>query len=324
MAQKRLTCVLSALALAVVALASQTSDFRDAVAAASSQQQFQQALNQAPPEVRNDPALSYYFDKSVQALIDSENRRYPDDKIVWDDLQYSLIEELDIKIAIEAPASNGQVNDPQKSAEEILSNPIYVDRGVAKDRNWLDGVGERIGNRLLRWLERLFRQQSRDISGPQLGVLQGSRYFFWGLIGTGIAVVLFFVLRNAKFVARKRRVGGILEEDEPERTADEYLRMSDALAAEGRYREAVRSLYLACLMKYDDARVARFQRHETNWEHLYRIEASARNPALNFRATTQHFDKVWYGNIVEGMPDYVEFKAFYVSLTEAIKMKVSA
>jgi hypothetical protein len=119
-------------------------------------------------------------------------------------------------------------------------------------------------------------------------------------------------------------VGGILEDDEPERTADQWLLQAEKLEAEGKYREAVRCLYLACLVRYDDGRVARFRRHETNWEHLYRIEGSSLNPGLDFRTPTQRFDKVWYGYQVNGPSDVQEFREVYQRLCDQLQLKTAA
>ncbi len=324
-AQNRLICVFSALLFAALALGSDASEFKAKVAATKSIFEFQILLDAAPGSLRFDTSLKHYFSSTVVRQVELQRRRFADPDVSWEEMRDALIEELDSKIDIETPKSTGTLEDPKKTAEEILSNPIYVDREDRKDRNWLDGVSGRIGDRLMRWLEELFRNSSSQISpNINLGLFTGIRLLFWVLIGGGIAAVLFFVLRNAKFVGRRRRLGGILEDDEPERTADEYLQMAESLAAESKFRDAIRCLYLACLMKYDDANVARFKRHETNWEHLYRIEASPNNPKKDFRTLTQSFDKVWYGNIVNGELDYIQFKDYYIELLAAIRMKVPA
>ena len=112
----------------------------------------------------------------------------------------------------------------------------------------------------------------------------------------------------------------MLEDDEPERSLDEWLAEADTLQAQGRYREAVRALYLASLLRFDEARVARFQRGQTNWEHLTRIEASPTMPKdLDFRATTRLFDRIWYGRIVRGKEDVDQFRAWYLNITNTLR-----
>jgi hypothetical protein len=86
----------------------------------------------------------------------------------------------------------------------------------------------------------------------------------------------------------------------------------------------VRCLYLACLLRLDDAGVARFDRSETNWEHLYRIERSPSKPTgLGFRAPTIAFDRVWYGHNVRGLSDVHEFRMWYVGVQEALKERAA-
>ncbi|HWA84414.1 MAG TPA: DUF4129 domain-containing protein, partial [Fimbriimonadaceae bacterium] len=109
-------------------------------------------------------------------------------------------------------------------------------------------------------------------------------------------------------------------DDEPERTLDEWLELSSSYERDGKYREAVRALYLACLLKFDERNVARFLRSQTNWEHLARIETSPKKPAgLDFRTPTQAFDRIWYGYKVRGPIDVAEFRAWYGDVTRALQ-----
>lgn len=294
------------------------------IEAASSREELQAALDSAPLEIRSDPYLRKYFEMPVQEQIESIRYYEGEHRYSWRDLKREISYTLAGKIANDRPVAEGKVSDAKKEAEKILENPIYVDRGDAKDRNWLGNVADRIGAKILKWLESLMpKWQDRDLNLPNLN-LPVLRFLVWAVVGVVIAALLFFVLRAVRIGKRSRRVGGILDEDEPERTADEWLVMADGLAAEGKFRESVRCLYLACLVKYDDANVASFRRHETNWEHLYRIEASLRNPGLDFRSLTQAFDKVWYGGKVRGEEDFVEFRSYYESLVVAFKVKVPA
>jgi len=111
----------------------------------------------------------------------------------------------------------------------------------------------------------------------------------------------------------------MLEQDEPERTLDEWLDMANKLTADGKYREAVRCLYLACLLRFDEHLVARFDRGQTNWEHLARIRASSRMPiGLDFESPTKRFDTIWYGHRTRGLSDVDQFKDWYGRITEAL------
>ncbi|MES1228088.1 MAG: DUF4129 domain-containing protein, partial [Armatimonadota bacterium] len=137
----------------------------------------------------------------------------------------------------------------------------------------------------------------------------------WGVIVVAILALLAFAIWQFSLAKTGRKVktaGGVLEDDEPDRTADEWLQKAAELEAQGEYRLAVRCLYVASLIRLDEANVARFRRGETNWEHLRRIEASPRKPtAFDFRSPTQKFDQVWYGYKIEGPADVQLFRDWY-------------
>jgi hypothetical protein len=143
----------------------------------------------------------------------------------------------------------------------------------------------------------------------------------WVILAGLLLAFIVFAVRFVSFSkSKKRKAKAVLEEDEPERTLDEWLALADAHEREGRFREAVRALYLACLLKFDERNVARFIRSQTNWEHLARIESSPKLPVgLDFRAATKAFDQVWYGHKVRGRADVDEFRAWYLSVTEGLK-----
>lgn len=317
-ALKKLTCVFSLVLLAGVALGSDLTEFRASVEAAKDQQQLQAALLGAPESIERDASLGYYTSASLEEVSDG---------LSWQEVKQAVLEEVDGRIAFEGGTVGGKVKDPGATANEILDSPLYVDRSERHGRNWLERAGTRLGERMMEWLRKLMPDRLPDIPGLGLGSLgQGVTLVAWFLLGAAILLIVYFVVVNIRRSGkRKRRVGGILEDDEPERTADQWLEQAEALEAAGKYREAVRCLYLACLVRYDDGRVARFRRHETNWEHLYRIEASERNPRqIDFRTTTQRFDKVWYGKMVRGVEDVAEFKEVYIRLCEALQIKSAA
>ncbi len=317
-ALKRLTCALSLLLAACAGFASELTDFRDAVSRANTRAELQRLLSAPPASIKDDGSLGSYFSYSLDYLEAGVGD--------WQTIKRYVVEELDAYILLGKAEGTGKVRDATAAAKDILESPIYVDRKQRKDRNWLDKVGDRLGDRILKWLSQFDFNAPRPGGGFLSGLMGGLTVFMWVVVLAVIGLVLFFVLRNVSGAAkRKRRVGGILEDDEPERTADQWLEQADRLTAEGRHREAVRCLYLACLVRYDDGNVARFRRHETNWEHLYRIEGSARNPQdIDFRSTTQRFDKVWYGYQATGPQDVNDFKEVYKRLCVALQIKAAA
>lgn len=225
-------------------------------------------------------------------------------------------------------AAGGRVQDAKAVAQEILSRPVYRDPGVSERPNWLAGLFDALGRAIGNWLEKLFDWLGKLLSrtprgsAPSLNWLQPLVIAILGLL---LAVFVFFMVRHFAWSARRRkRAGGLMDEEEPDRTADEWLVRADELSSQGKFREAVRCLYLACLVRFDDARVARFVRTETNWEHLERIQASPRRPAgVDFLAPTRRFDVIWYGFRTEGMPDVEWFRNQYEELCRVLSLRAA-
>jgi len=152
---------------------------------------------------------------------------------------------------------------------------------------------------LARALDRLHMPEfePRPSAAPQVGIGNWVTALMWIALAVLAALAVFLLARNVRFSGPRRKKEA-LAPDEPLRSSDAWLEEANALIAAGRYREAVRGLYVAGLMRLDEAGVARFDRHETNWEHLRRIEASPRRPAgVEARGATGVFDRCWYGHL---------------------------
>lgn len=193
---------------------------------------------------------------------------------------------------------------------------LYIDQTEKAKSNWLENA--------FKGLQFNFPQpRFSSNQSPFDGLFGGPLLvqIMWGLLAlAGIALAWFAIQHIRTVQSRKRVATAILEEDEPERTVDEWLAQADALAAEGRYRESVRCLYLATLLRIDEAGVAKFERSETNWEHLARIEASNKLPSeIEFRTPTKAFDRIWYGFIVRGQVDVDEFRAIYQNIRQSLQ-----
>lgn len=202
----------------------------------------------------------------------------------------------------------------ERARSEKASSPIYRDSGARSSSNWLSRALES----LMESLRGRNEPNLPQMPNTGLGALgQGLIYLIWGLLGAAILAFLYFSLRHFTWRAKlKRKARAVLGDDEPDRTLDEWLQEADELERQGRYREAVRALYLASLMRFDEARVARFVRGETNWEHYRRIDQNAhRLDGFDFREPTREFDRVWYGMDVRGGSDVAMFRAWYQAIT---------
>lgn len=230
----------------------------------------------------------------------------------------SAIEMIELR-ATTLPSS--QIKEANRIASEVKRSPLYHDPGIQESSNWIERSMRALGE----FLSTLFRsrpetqmpEMRRPASMPDLRWVV---VLIYGLLASVLIFFLFIAFRKFQWRATlKRKASAMLDEDEPERTLDEWLAMADRLIGEGKYREAVRCLYLACLLRFDEAGVARFIRSETNWEHLARISSSPTLPAdLDFRVPTREFDRIWYGFRVNGMEDVALFREWYLRLTSAL------
>jgi len=212
------------------------------------------------------------------------------------------------------------VRDASALAADIERSPLYADRGAKDESNWLGVALERLKNL------RFDPPKGRQVDTPNFSIGPWFTYVMWTLLAALVLGLAYFAFRHFNWrQALERKAKMLVEEDEPERSLDEWLEMADRLAREGRHREAVRALYLSCLLQFDQARVARFDRGQTNWEHLARIHQSARRPAdLDFLPPTQAFDRIWYGKMVRGPQDVDQFRAWYTAISGMLRERAAA
>ena len=84
------------------------------------------------------------------------------------------------------------------------------------------------------------------------------------------------------------------DEDPLTRTSGEWERRAKDLAADGRYREAIRAWYHAVLVTAFRAGILHYRRDRTNWEYAYSL-----GPQVDWRPAfleaTREFEREWYG-----------------------------
>lgn len=256
-----------------------------------------------------DTALRRELRKAQDAVEKDESRR--------SGFVSRLRRMLDARVLAESKTTDA---DAAERIKQIKSMPLYRDSGEVEEASWLSGAADRLSN------VKCGCDKRPEVDAPTFRVGAWVTYVAWAILGGALLTVAVVLARHVNWKrGLKRKATALLEEDEPERTVDEWLEMADRLTAEGKYREAVRCLYLACLLKFDEARVARFERSETNWEHLARIEASPNKPPeISFRAPTKAFDLIWYGHVVRGISDVEQFRFWYGQVTEALKRRSAA
>lgn len=217
-------------------------------------------------------------------------------------------DEFKARSTVQLPPTDS--DSAKAKAAEIKKSVLYRDT-TQEQGNWLGKAFRRV----FEWIQSLFPKTAPSGRLPNFGGGQWIIMAAWALLALLAAVFLFLAIRSFRRIKlAKRKRSAVLDEDEPERTLDEWLEMAGRLRAEARYREAVRCLYVACLLRYEELGVAPFRRHETNWEHLARIKLSPKQTGLDFEPPTKAFDLVWYGNRVRGTIDVDEMEDFYRQL----------
>ncbi|QIL39686.1 DUF4129 domain-containing protein [Pedobacter sp. HDW13] len=156
---------------------------------------------------------------------------------------------------------------------------------------------DEIGQQQLSWWDRFwlwFWQMVGDLFQGAAGN-PISRYIF---IGVGVGVVIFIVLKliGSENIFSRKSKETILPYDVLTENIHEidYEQELQRLITEGKFRLAVRLLYLRALKKLSDAELIQWQPEKTNYHYLTEL----REPALknDFGKLTLQFDYIWYGD----------------------------
>lgn len=122
-----------------------------------------------------------------------------------------------------------------------------------------------------------------------------SKYFF---IGLGMAIVAFILYKviGAEALFSKKSEETFLPFDVLNENIHEidYQKELARLVSEGKYRLAVRLLYLQALKKLSDKEIIDWRPEKTNYNYLMEIN----EPSLKaeFGQLTHQFDYIWYGD----------------------------
>lgn len=288
------------------AYGSEASAFCDSLKSAKTAEQFHADLEAAPEDVSADPQV----DDALTEARDTED---------WKAAREKLVAILGGKVAFENEPPLGHVKSPKVASQEILSQAVYRDSGSGQSRNLLSRAGKKITD----WLDRQSLKEEKDqrkrsgFKGADVSFLEP---VVWGVLILGLVVVLVVIAAHFKFGKLGRGPRKVLEDDEEVLSSDEWLEKASDLESDGQFREAVRCLYLASLVRLDEAHILRFIRSETNWEHLRRFQQLAEKPeGLDLLAITRQFDRVWYGFRVKGATDVQLFRDFYRALLLTIR-----
>lgn len=213
-----------------------------------------------------------------------------------------------LRLAADQIAAAAEDDSARRQAQlaAILAAPPFTAERSAWERlqAWL---GERLGPLLL-------------AGGESAGLGTLLRLLGWALAGlSAIAIALLFAhwwkgLR-ASLVDDAALASGAAAAPA---TALEARGRARAMAQAGSYREAIRQLCLAALLRLDEARLLHYDRGLTNREHLARL---APVPALrgHLEPMVDTFDSVWYGLQEPDAPTFERYLADLEGLEAALQ-----
>ena len=166
---------------------------------------------------------------------------------------------------------------------------------------WLRSAVARMLDRFFDWLERVLRRnEPRPGSGrPFLSSISPAAARALALIAAALVVFLLWRFRwRSDGAAEEAPVRGLAAgeamPDALSQPSDRWARFAEEFARDGRWRLALRALYLEILVLLHERGALRYERQRTNGEYAADLAGS---PAADaFRHLTFAFDRAWYGN----------------------------
>ncbi|MGH2458974.1 MAG: DUF4129 domain-containing protein [Chloroflexota bacterium] len=212
--------------------------------------------------------------------------------------------------AMSDASASGPGADARPALRGVLSRPEFQpapppDPFTGFLRNDEGVIGHLVG----RILDRLFG--SGEPGDP--------RTLFWAAVGLiAIAVAVFLMLRGVR-----RSIGPPVtrpdEEEPPMATTSEAARSeAERLAQAGAFRAAIRALYLAVLLDWDEHGELRFDRALTNREVVAKARSLGSARLVETLAPlVDRFDRVWYGSSSCTSEEYRAFRGLAERAWEA-------
>ena len=178
----------------------------------------------------------------------------------------------------------------------------------------------------LRWFADLFpdtRQKSGATSGMRWIVIA-----IVTLIVIAILILAFEVIRRARrpdpnTLTSSAPLRSSRDDDPLSRGATEWERYAAQLAADGRFREAIRAWYHAVLVTCYGAGVLHFRKGRTNWEYIASLPPSTPWRAAFIRLT-QRFEQEWYGSLQSNEDALEECSSHAQQILEAVDERGAA
>lgn len=229
-----------------------------------------------------DRLLLTRIELTITELRQSANVPAPDPKLLQQVAAEQDVPEL---------ARGGELTAPTLPDVPLMER---IARSIVQMFRW---ISEKIVQ-FFDWLEEFFPRVRPDDPGATSGMR-------WIVIAVVTLIVIGIIFLAIEVVRRARRgdaqtltssapLRSSRDDDPLSRGATEWERYAAQLAAEGRFREAIRAWYHAVLVTCYGAGVLHFRKGRTNWEYIASL-----SPSIAWRSElirlTQRFEQEWYG-----------------------------
>jgi len=129
------------------------------------------------------------------------------------------------------------------------------------------------------------------------------------LLVVGLAIVVYFVVRNWSPRVKAKRAADLVEVDVEElRTASEWASEADRLEAAGQWKDAMRARYRELVAQLVESEVAAPLAGRTTGELRRDIAERAPQVSDEFSHATVLFEMPWYADVPTGAAENAEFK----------------
>ncbi len=185
--------------------------------------------------------------------------------------------------------------DARQTLSRVLARPEFH-RPVWE--SWRD----RLYAYLMRLLERVLgRIPGFDIPSP-------GRWMSYALLALVVALAAIIIGRIVarSLIGRTRAAPALPTASQVTRITgwDQWLASARKFAADGRYADAIRAAYMACLMFLDARGLVEYRPWRTNGEYLRTLRERAAGLQDPMEQMTSLFEPVWYGRADAGPGEY--------------------
>ncbi|HEY3081837.1 MAG TPA: DUF4129 domain-containing protein [Chloroflexota bacterium] len=201
--------------------------------------------------------------------------------------------------ALDATEPGTAAPDAEARLRHVLDRSEFGQAQPNRVAEWLDGAWARLREWVRSWLPRV----DDAPAGPEIGDLRTPLALAGLLILLGVlALVATGLGRNLGRTVIASPLGRPATQ-----TWEEVMAEASRLAQAGRYREAVRALYVATLLRGEALDLIRFDRALTNRELLERARArGGPDLAARLAGLVERFDDFWYGGAPGSGAEYDE------------------